>query len=80
MARLGLSEKPEAEFLAALDAAAEAKGTRALVLVDAINEGAGSGLWRNEIGGFLTQLRAYKHVACVISCRTEYKDLILPRN
>lgn len=78
MLRLGFGTKNPEEFLAALDAAGEASSTRALLLVDAINEGVGGRLWRNEIGEFLGRLKAYPHIACVISCRTEYLDAVLP--
>jgi hypothetical protein len=45
-----------AEFLGALEAAAQAAGTRALILIDALNEGEGKTLWRRHISGVLTAL------------------------
>lgn len=78
MYRLGLGTRDPGDVLAALDAAAEARGTRALILVDALNEGAGAQLWAHELPGFLRQLGAFPHIACVVSCRTEYLDAVIP--
>lgn len=78
MLRLGFGMRNPDEFLASLDAAAEASGARALILVDAINEGAGGRLWRSEIGEFLGRLKGYAHIACVVSCRTEYLEAVVP--
>lgn len=65
-------------ILQALDAAAEAAGTRALLLIDAINEGAGATLWRSEISEFLARIKTFPNLACVISCRTEYVEYVFP--
>ena len=60
------------EFLGALDTAAEAARTRALLLVDALNEGAGAKLWRAEIAEFLQQVHRYPNIAIALTCRSEY--------
>ena len=70
---------PPDQFLGGLDAAAEAAGTRALLLVDAGTQGAGARLWRNEIAGFLQQVRRYPSLGIVLSCRREYVDYLVPR-
>lgn len=76
--RLGVPHLSVDEFLAALDAAAEIAGARGVIVVDAINEGPGASLWRNEIAVFLEHLRPYKNLACVVSCRTEYLQYAVP--
>jgi hypothetical protein len=76
--RLGLREVSAAEFLGALNAAAESACARGLILVDAINEGPGSRLWRDEIASFLAYMEKYTNLACVLSCRSEYVDYLVP--
>ena len=66
------------EFLDGLNAAAEAKGKLGLVLVDAINEGAGMAVWPNHLAGILTEVKQRPALRIVLSCRTEYKDRVWP--
>lgn len=66
------------DFLAALDAAGEAAGVPALLMVDALNEGEGRLLWLNFLGGTLEALRRYRHIALAISVRDSYTDIIIP--
>ncbi|OGQ97650.1 MAG: hypothetical protein A2521_04905 [Deltaproteobacteria bacterium RIFOXYD12_FULL_57_12] len=77
--RLGFPGVPADEFLGALDAAAESARVRGLILIDAINEGAGARLWRNEISQFLAQIGRYPNLACVIACRAEYVKYVVPQ-
>ena len=77
--RLGLRDHSVEEVLGALDTASESTGVRGLILIDAINEGAGMRLWRNEIGSFLGEIEKYPNLACVISCRSEYVDYLVPK-
>jgi hypothetical protein len=77
--RLGLRDVSAAEFLGALDSAAEAARVRGLILVDAINEGPGARLWRDEIASFLKQIKGYPNLACVLSCRSEYVEYLVPQ-
>ena len=77
--RLGLRDNSVKEVLGALDAASEPTGVRGLILIDAINEGAGMRLWRNELGSFLGEIEKYPNLACVISCRSEYVDYLVPK-
>ena len=66
------------QVLGALDSAGQAAGVRALVLVDAINEGGGRNVWRDRIAGFLASFMSFPHVAVALSCRTTYVDSIVP--
>jgi hypothetical protein len=77
--RLGLPTATPEQFLDALEAAAQTKRTRALLLVDAINEGAGARLWRSEIAEFLAKVRRYPSVVVVLSCRSEYLNYLIPK-
>lgn len=78
LARLDLSGYGRDELLGALDAAAEAAGTRALILIDALNEGAGLSLWRDQLSGFLVEIERYPNLAVAVSCRSEYQAHLIP--
>lgn len=66
------------QMLGALDAAGEAQNGKALIIIDAINEGAHRDDWRNHIAGFLSELNTYPNIAIVFSCRSTYTRYILP--
>jgi hypothetical protein len=78
LSRFGISQSTPDEFLEALDSAAEASRQRALILVDAVNEGAGARLWRSELVGFVERIKRFPNVACFITCRSEYVPYVLP--
>lgn len=71
-------EGPYERFLQALDSAAEAANMRALFIVDALNEGAGATAWRNELASFIASIAPYPNIACVLSCRSEYLNYVVP--
>lgn len=79
-ALLNIPEKTAAEILGLLSAAAERQGKRALVMIDAINEGVGSDFWRDRIVGLLKQAETYPDLAFVFSCREEYLSFAFPRS
>ena len=64
------------EFLGALDSAAQARGCRALLAIDALNEGAGNKIWPNELPGFVERVSHFPHIALVVSCRASYQRRI----
>ncbi|MCP4398509.1 MAG: ATP-binding protein [bacterium] len=74
---LGISCKKDA-FLGALEAAAQARGTKALLLIDALNEGDGKYLWQKHLAGMLKTLSRYPWIAFAISVRTTYETLVVP--
>lgn len=74
---LGLSCTKE-EFLGALNAAAEVRGKKALILIDAINEGEGKYIWKDHLGGLLTTLERYDHIGIAFSVRSTYKTHLVP--
>ena len=65
------------EFLGALEAAAEAHETRALLLLDAINEEHGPEIWLKHIAGMVTQIGRYPRVAIALSVRTSYESAVI---
>lgn len=66
------------DFLLALDAAGEAAGHPALLMIDALNEGEGHLLWMDFLGGMLEALGRYRHIAIAISVRDSYTDIVIP--
>jgi hypothetical protein len=75
--QLGLTNTTPDELLGALDAAGEAAGVRALVMIDAINERGGIALWASRLAGFLAAADRFPHVAVVLSCRTTFLPYIV---
>jgi hypothetical protein len=55
-------------------------GSRVLVLIDAINEGAGANLWESQIAGFINEFHHYPFVGLVLTIRTTYLDFVIPEN
>jgi hypothetical protein len=72
---LGLDATWDA-FLDAMNAAAEAMGTRGLVAIDAINEGGGR-RWREELGALALDVARRPWLAFAASCRTEYEPYLV---
>jgi hypothetical protein len=79
ISRLGLSCDRDS-FLGALETAAQAAGSRALILIDALNEGEGRSLWAKHIGGMLNVLRRYPWIGLAVSVRRGYEDLVVPES
>jgi len=68
---LGLSCDRD-EFLGALNAAGEAAGCRALILIDAINEGEGVLFWKNHLASMLIHIGRYPYLGFAVSIRSAY--------
>lgn len=66
------------EFLSTLNSIGEQVGSRVLIMIDAINEGAGKKLWHDEIEGFIHDCSQYPLVGVVITIRTTYYKAIIP--
>lgn len=76
---LGLNCTTE-EFLGALEAAGQAYQCRILLLIDALNEGEGRGLWENYLAGMLGVLAGKPWVGIAVSVRSSYEDLVIPKS
>ncbi len=66
------------EFLGALEAAAQARGGRALIFIDALNEGEGKTLWRKYLAGLLSDIEKFPRVGLAVSVRSSYESLVIP--
>ena len=76
--QLDVSSLSAEEFVGALEAAAQAAGSRALVIVDALNEGAGREIWPNHVAAFLAPLEKSPWIGVVFAVRSSFEKLILP--
>jgi hypothetical protein len=75
---LDLQNYRSSQVLGAIDAAGEASGARALIVIDAINEGNNRDDWYNQITGFLSDLSRFPYIAVLFSCRSTYLSYMLP--
>ncbi|WP_421873977.1 AVAST type 2 anti-phage system protein Avs2 [Marinoscillum sp.] len=75
--QLGLSCTKE-EFLSSLNSIGEQIGSRALILIDALNEGDGKRLWFNELSGFVKEVSEFSYIGLAVSVRSTYYSSIIP--
>jgi hypothetical protein len=76
--RLDLRGRSFETLLGALDAAAVAASCRALILIDALNEGDGLEIWPKELGRFIEEVRRFPRLVLGVSCRSEYLEGTIP--
>src|SRR3546814_10927395 len=55
-----------------------AAGTRALIMIDAINERGGIAIWESRLVAFLATADRFPHVVVVLSCRTTFLPTSCP--
>ena len=68
------------EFIGALESAAQAANRRALIIIDAINEGTGAALWRHHLTTLLDSISQSNWIALVLSVRSDYENYIIPES
>lgn len=78
--RLELIGMSTETLLGALEAAAASRGKRALIAIDALNEGAGARYWRDRLAAFAAEVRRCPRVALCVSCRDVYSDRVFSPN
>ena len=78
--RLDLPGVSSEEFVGALEAAAQASGCRALVIVDALNEGNGRRIWPEHLSSFLARLQKSPWIGVVLSVRSSYEAIVIPED
>ncbi|MDE2823835.1 MAG: hypothetical protein OXK79_10060, partial [Chloroflexota bacterium] len=78
--QMDLSGLSAEEFVGALEAAAQAAGARALVMVDALNEGAGRDIWPDNLAAFLARLESSPWIGVVLTVRSAFEELVLPED
>ena len=66
-----------ADALAVLDAASEAAGCIGLFMIDALNESERPERWRDDTRALITAAARHRHLALVLSCRTEFVENVV---
>ena len=61
-----------------MDAAGQASGSLALIMIDALNEGNGSQIWPKQLPGLLIAVARYPWVGIALSVRTAYESFVIP--
>lgn len=77
LALLGLDINID-DFLKSLNKIGEQLNERIPILIDALNEGGGVGLWRDEVFGLINGITKYPYLGVVLSIRTTYFNLMFP--
>jgi hypothetical protein len=77
--QLDLHDLSEEQFVGALEAAAQAANCRAIVMVDAINEGKGRMIWPDHLSAFLVYLERSPWISVLLSVRSSYEERVLPK-
>jgi len=77
-AQLDLADLSMEQFVGAVEAAAQCAGTRALFMIDAVNEGEGHAIWPPHLAGLLSHLRASPWIGVVLSVRSPFVDYVVP--
>ena len=68
------------EFIGAFESAAEVVGQRALLIIDAINEGQGQSLWRPHLHTLVDRVCKSRWIGLVLSVREGFLDHIVPES
>ncbi len=76
--QLDLAKWSAEEFVGALEAVAQASNARVLVMIDALNEGAGRVIWPDHMSAFLQLMARSPWIAVAVSVRSNYEELVLP--
>lgn len=63
------------DLLEGLECTAEICGKRVIIFIDAINEGEGKNIWRDNLNSFIAEVRKYPKLGLVISLRSTYKKV-----
>ena len=78
--QLDLSEVSREKFVGAMEAAAQAAGCRALLIIDALNEGQGQVIWPAHLAAFLSALEKSSWIGVLLSVRSTYEDIVIPED
>lgn len=78
--QLDLTHISAEEFVGALEAAAQAADSRALLMIDALNEGTGRTIWPTHLAAFLTQVERSPWIGVVLAVRSSYEEIVIPKD
>ena len=66
------------EFLSSFNQIGTQVGSRALLMIDALNEGPQAVLWKDRLSGLIKSLKNYPAIGLVVSVRDTYFDDVIP--
>ena len=66
------------EFLSSFNQIGCQVGSRALLMIDALNEGDHANLWKNRLSGLIKSLNEYPAIGLVVSVRDTYYEDVIP--
>ena len=66
------------EFLSSFNQIGCQVGSRALLMIDALNEGKQANLWKDKLSGLIHSLEEYPAIGLVVSVRDTYFDDVIP--
>ena len=66
------------EFLSSFNQIGTQVGSRALLMIDALNEGPQAVLWKDRLSGLIKSLKDYPAIGLVVSVRDTYFDDVIP--
>ena len=78
--QLDLGDLSAEEFIDALEVAAQVADCRALVMIDAINEGKGRDVWPSNLAAFVARLQKSKWISVVFAIRSSYEEIVVPKD
>ena len=66
------------QFIGALEASAQVANRKALLIIDAVNEGRGREIWPPNMSAFLTQVKRSHWIGVILSVRSSYEKDVIP--
>ena len=75
--QIGMHGETPDTFVGALEAAAQSANSRALLMIDAVNEGRGREIWPSHLAAFLSRIQRSQWIATILSVRTTYERSII---
>lgn len=66
------------QFIGALESSAQVANRRALLIIDALNEGRGREIWPPNLSAFLSQVEKSSWVDVILSIRSYYEREVIP--
>ena len=78
--QLDLAGASAEQFVGALEAAAQVSDCRALLVIDALNEGNGRKIWPAHLSALLERAEKSPWIGVVISVRSSYEEVVIPED
>ena len=66
------------QFVGALEASAQVANRKALLIIDAVNEGRGREIWQPHLSAFLSRIEKSPWIGMILSVRSSYEEGVIP--